>query len=98
MLRSHPALHINLLFSDPPRRLQQRLVLASAKTELTFPMLGNVNSDYCRPEMRHVAKKLDRTLAIAIFHLAIRRTHPTQRLNPALNTFRHSRPLPTSQL
>src|SRR5258708_37242411 len=36
-----------------------------------------------------MAKKVHRTLPVAVLHLAIRRTHSTEGLNPALDTLRH---------
>src|SRR6266567_2303495 len=91
LLRTHPALYINLLASNLARRLQNFLMLSAASTELTLPMRRNINSDRRRPQMCHMAKKLHRTFSVAILHFAIGRTHPAERLNPALNTLRYSR-------
>src|ERR1700678_164529 len=61
-------------------------------------MLRHLDSDSRRPQMRDVAKKRDRTLAVAIFQLTIRRTHSAQRLNATLDTLCHPRALASTQL
>ena len=67
------------------RRLQQRLVLDSPSAEFAFPVRRSFHPDHGRPQMCHIAKKLDRALFVAVFHFAIRRAHATQRLNAALD-------------
>src|SRR3979411_1342936 len=97
MLRADPTLYIDFLPRNPSCRLQQRLVLTATRTEFTFPMSRNLSSDRCRAQMSHVTKKLDRSIAVSGFHLPIRRTHATERLNAALNALRDPRPLAASQ-
>src|SRR5258707_14587702 len=83
LLRSDPTFNIDLLARDPVRRLQQRLVLSAAGAKLAFPVRRNLNPDRCRSQVRHIAKKLDGALAVALFHFAIGGTQSAQRLNHA---------------
>src|SRR6266851_308252 len=98
LLRSDPTFNIDLLARDPVRRLHQCLMLASPSTELALSMRRNFNSDRCRPQVCHVAKKLYWTFAIPVFQFAVGGTHSAQRLNTALDALRHPRPFPTSEL
>ena len=75
-----------------------RLVLPPPAAELAFPMRRNLSSNCCRPQMGHLTKKLHRALPISVFQLAIRRAHPAQRLDAALDALRDPRTLAISQL
>src|ERR1035441_10579560 len=77
LLWSHPALYVDLLAYNPPRRLQHARVLSSACAEFAFPVRWNFHPDHLRPQMRNIAKKLHRTFPISVLHLAVGRTHPT---------------------
>src|SRR5258706_5606282 len=98
MLRRHPAVDIDLLALNAARRFKNFAVLPSADAEFTLSMRRNFGSDHSCPEVGDIAKKLNWALFVAIFHLAIRRTHPAERLNATFDTLSHPRAFPTSQL
>src|SRR4030088_1543175 len=97
LLWSYPTLHIDFFGRNPSRRLRYGLPFTSAGAKFAVPMRRDLNPDNRRPQVGYVAKKLHRTLFISVFHLAIRRTHPTKRLNSALNALCHSCALARSQ-
>src|SRR5579863_1467091 len=73
-------------------------MLTSPLAEVAGPVRRRRRSDGRRPQVRHVAKKLNRTLAVSVFQFAICRTHPAQRLDFALDALCDSRTLARSQL
>jgi hypothetical protein len=48
--------------------------------------------------MSYMTKKLHRALLVAAFHLTVRGAHSAKRLNPAIDTFGHSRSLAITHL
>jgi hypothetical protein len=46
-----------------------------------------------RSDVRHAAQKVDRRFRVAVFQLAVRRTHAAHRLQLARHALRHSRDL-----
>ena len=85
LLRPHPAFYVNFFGANPVRGILQCIMLTSANAKFTLSMGRNLNSDRRRSQVSDLAEKSNRTLTIAVFHLSIRRTHPTQRLNAALD-------------
>jgi hypothetical protein len=73
LLRTSPSVYVNLFGLNTARGLQHFLVLTTTGAKLTLSVLGDFDSDHGCAEMCHIAKKIDWTLAVAIFHFAVRR-------------------------
>src|SRR3984885_5990899 len=80
------------------RRLHHFGVLTTACTKFTLAVRRNIHANGGSPQVSNVAEEFDRALAISAFHLAIGRTHPTQRLDAALLALRYPRTLARAQL
>src|SRR3984957_14829757 len=93
LLRPRPAFNVNFLICNPACRLHHAVVLTATRAELTLSVRWNLNSHDCRPQVCDLTEKFHGTLAVPVFHLAIGRTHPAQRLDPALDALGYLRAL-----
>lgn len=78
LLRACPTFYVDFFIGNPACRLEQAFVFSSASAEFALTMRRNLCPNRGCPQVCDMAKKRYWTLAVSIFHFAVRWTHSAE--------------------